>query len=147
METVNSQQAQRVWQRVHAPKGEPFTEEIHRLSAGEWEASAACLALARRAGGKFAPALRLLAQNSRSRWACLQGLALLRSGKRPQHTHPARPEGSPFDILSQCCRDGLERIDLYSRSPELPGPLAATLAREQTNDCRALLEILGNWST
>ena len=59
METVNSQQVQRVWQRLQgtAPAS---PDPLEPLINGEWEASSACLALARRTGGKFGPLLRQL---------------------------------------------------------------------------------------
>ena len=144
METVNSQQAQRVWQRVHNTKPDE-SGDLSRLIAGEWETSAACLYLARRAGGKYTPILRQLAQNSRSRWACLQGRTLMETGKRPRHTHPAVPSGSPMEILTGCCRDAHDRIDQYSQYTGQLGYLAQLLAQEQARDCRMLLEILGNW--
>jgi hypothetical protein len=145
METVNTQQAQRVWQRVHGTQPEDSTiDPLPRLIAGEWESAAACLYLARRTGGKYAPTLRQLAQHSRSRWACLQGRTLLDTGKRPRHTHPAALSGLPAEILTGCCRDAQERIAQYSQCTQL-GPLAPLLSQEQARDCRMLLEILGNW--
>ena len=128
METVNSQQAQRVWQRVHTPPAQ--TDDTARLIAGEWETAAACTLLARR---------------SRSRWACLQGIALLHTGRRPPHSHPDTPGQSAAQVLGQCCRDALERAALYEQSAALPAPLAAHLAQEQTRDAKLLLELLGNW--
>ena len=143
METVNSQQAQRVWQRVHTPPAQ--TDDTARLIAGEWETAAACTLLARRTGGKFGPQLRQLARRSRSRWACLQGIALLHTGRRPPHSHPDTPGQSAAQVLGPCCRDALERAALYEQSAALPAPLAAHLAQEQTRDAKLLLELLGNW--
>ena len=115
METVNSQQAQRVWQRVHTPPAQ--TDDTARQ----------------------------LARRSRSRWACLQGIALLHTGRRPPHSHPDTPGQSAAQVLSQCCRDALERAAHYEQSAALPAPLAAHLAQEQTRDAKLLLELLGNW--
>lgn len=142
MEAMDPQQARRVWQRV---RGQEEAEDLGLLIAGEWESTAMCLELARRGRGRFAPALERLAGNGRSRWACLQALALLRNGKRPRHTHPGSVGGTPREILTACYTAGLERYRQYCAGSEAYGPVMTTLAQEQLRDCRAMLELLGNW--
>ena len=145
METVNSKQVQQVFQRMYTAKPQAEPDSLNRLIDQEWESAAFLLTLARRAGGKFSPQLRQLANHSRSRWACLQGLARLHTGKPPRHTHPRSPSGSPGELLRQCCRDAAQRVREYEDCAGACGPVAQLLAREQTADCRTLLEILGNW--
>lgn len=145
METVNSQQTQRVWQRLYAQTDQSATDETGPLICGEWETSAVCTLLARRCSGKFAPQLRQLARRSRSRWACLQGFVLLNTGKRPPHSHPDPAQTSAVRLLENCCREALRRVSLYRQCPSLPAPVADLLAQEQARDARLLLEILGNW--
>ena len=146
MDTVNPEQAQRVWNRVHPGASEKPAPVLESLIAGEWEASAAYLVLAKRAGGRHAATLQQLARQSRSRWACLQGMALLHTGKRPVHTHPQSPTGSAGEILRRCCSRAMEGITLYDQIKSRENtPILALLAQEQARDCRVLLELLGNW--
>lgn len=144
METVNPQQVQRVWQRLQGAAPEP-SAALDRLIREEWETSAACLALARRSGGRFGPILRQLAQHSRSRWACLQGCVLQQTGKHPRHAHPQPLSGSSREILQRCLDQSLERIRIYRQLPEPLTDIGQLLAREQAQDCRQMMELLGNW--
>lgn len=148
METVNSEQAQRVWNRVRGTAPEKPEATLETLITEEWEASAAYLTLAKRTGGRHAPLLQQLARQSRSRWACLQGVNLLRTGKRPGHIHPGSPSGSSGEILHRCCSRAMDTIHLYAQlSSRENSPVLTLLAQEQTRDCRILLELLGNWKS
>jgi len=147
MDTINPQQTQRVWQRVLGPTAEAPCPELEGLIALEWEASSAYPILNRRTGGRFSPVFQQLTRQSRSRWSCLQGMELLRTGKRPPHIHPHSPGGSGREILQLCCSRALEAMELYRKiCTARDSPILARLAQEQTADCRTLLELLGNWA-
>lgn len=146
METVNSEQAQRVWNRVRGTAPEKSAADLEPLIAEEWEASAAYLALAKRTEGRHTALLQQLARQSRSRWACLQGISLLRTGRRPGHIHPKSPAGSSGEILRRCCSRAMGTVELYGQlCSQESSPVFPLLAQEQTRDCRILLELLGNW--
>lgn len=146
MDRIDPQQARQVWQRVQAGQSPEENEDaLARLSAGEWEAAAMLELLARRTGGKYPTALRALAGHSRSRWACLQAMALLRDGKRLAHVHPDSTGAAAQELLRRCCENSLTRLHLYEAQTGRGGSVMMLLAQEQARDYRALLELLGNW--
>ena len=144
MEHLHSEQARRVWNRV---RSEPESGTLEGLIALEWAMGAACPVLNRRMGGRCGPLLTLLARRSRSRWACLQGIAMLAEGRRPPHVHPSIPQGSAGELLRSMCAQAVETAGLYRQAAGEgdAGGVPAHLGQEQLRDCARLLELLGNW--
>lgn len=143
MNTIDPQQAARVWQRV---RGED------RLSEGQLQSmvcdavtrEAAYLNLSRQLPGKSA-LLRSLYTGQQAHTACLKGIYTLITGNHPKVEAIPVPGRSPEAILRRLYGDSMRALADYEAKIADPeyGPVFARLADREKESCRTILELIG----
>ena len=144
MDTMDSKREQEVWQRVRGEVDLPG--ELKTLAAREWADAAVYLMLSRQMQGQQKAVLRKLFEQEQSHAACLRGIYLLLTGQPlTARTSPPVPE-PPELALRKCCGSKLRGAAAYDRLSAAAeyGPVFRQLARQEREQCRLLLEILGN---
>ena len=149
MASIDPELAARVWQRVR-PGEEPPREPAQKtalsaLIAREQEQAELFRQLSARTTGQQG-LFALLFRQARGRAACLRGIELLRGGGGHAPA-PAKPwEDRPMTaILGSCYGRSLEAMaeyDVRADDPEY-GAVFAGLAKQVREQCRTILEILG----
>ena len=144
MDTMDPKREREVWQRVRGETDLPG--ELKTLAAREWADAAVYLMLSRQMQGQQKAALRKLFEQEQNHAACLRGIYLLLTGEPlTARTSPPAPE-PPEITLKKCCGRKLRAAAAYealSGTAEY-GPVFAQLARQEREQCRVLLELMGN---
>ena len=147
MDRIDREKAERVWQRV---KGEakpmperPPAEGLPEMIAAAWTDGAEYLLLAKKL--KDSPRLRHMAQQKKAQCDCLKGIYTLKTGKAPAVKAVPPEVGELAQSLRRCygrSKKSFDRYEARSTDPEY-GPVFASLALQEQEICRSLLEMLG----
>jgi len=146
MENYDEEQELRVWQRIRGELPPENLEGLQALAAAEWAEASGYLMLSRQFQGKEKEMLRRMFEEDRAHASCLRGIDAITSGKnRVPRTTPPAPD-SPRIALKKCYgREirALREYELRTTDPEY-GHVFASLAAQEQEHCRMILEILGN---
>jgi rubrerythrin len=143
-ETFDPKREQRVWQRVRGE--DELSSALKTQAAREWADAAVYLMLSRQFQGKEKAALRKMFEQARSHGACLRGIYLLITGE-PLSTRTPPPAPEPPEIaLKKCFGRKLRAAAAYEalRTAEEYGEIFSQLSRQEREQCRIILELLGN---
>ena len=144
METMDPKREREVWQRV---RGEPdLPGELKKLAAREWADAAVYLMLSRQLQGPQKATLRKLFEQEQSHAACLRGIYLMLTDQPlTARASPPAPD-APELALKKCCGNKLRSAAAYEALGGTAeyGPIFQQLARQEREQCRALLELIGN---
>ena len=145
METIDPNQAARVWQRVRGNSPEDSARNLEQMIIREWESAAIYLQLSRRCSGRDSAALYKLFQQEHAHCACLKGIYVMMTGQRPRL--PAiTPSREPLNTALRGC-SGREMRELRSYEERAADPdygYVFSRIRDQKRDhCRVLLELIG----
>ena len=142
MEKIDEKLEKRVWQRVCGNQNSP---NIPGLSAAEQDLSAVYFALSRMAQGNQKNLLRQLYQKERSHSRCLWGISRLQDGPKGRKEAPLPVIDRPETALRKCYALTLKAMQAYSQLESAPeyGHIFQALYREEVENCRLLLELLG----
>ncbi len=145
METVDSQKAARVWQRVH-PDNTAQEQGLLSLIAQEWADAATYLQLSRKFTGKPATQLRALYEQEQTHIACLKGIYTLITGTHPKVASLPLPQETPEQTLRRCYGREMQCLAQYEQRSSHPeyGKVFLKLAQQEQEHCRMVLEILGS---
>ena len=144
METMDPKREREVWQRVRGEMDLPG--ELKKLAAREWADAAVYLMLSRQMQGQQKAVLRKLFEQEQSHAACLRGIYLLLAGEpMTARTSPPTPE-VPELALKKCCGNKLRSAAAYEALSSVAeyGPVFQQMARQEWEQCRVLLELIGN---
>lgn len=143
MEHLDPKTQERVWQRVRGE--EPAAVPALSLMTTEAEVAAQLQLLMRNFPGKRKLLQTMLSQ-TRNHLTCLQGMCLLRQGKKPPR--PAvRPRSTDTTALvRKCyvnCMNLAAKYDAGSADPEY-GIVYAEMSHTKRRHCAQLLSLLGD---
>lgn len=142
MDAIDENMEKRVWQRVH---GTPVLTGLPGLAAAEQNQAATYLALSRMAQGNHKNLLRQLYQRERGHSRCISGINRLLEGRRRQNEGPLPVIDRPETALRKCYAQTLRAMQAYGQmeADEEYGHIFKVLRQEEAENCRLLLEILG----
>ena len=145
MNSIDPQLAARVWQRV---QGDDRLGDRELLAMINREISSATtyLQLSRQLQGKDSAALRQLHDREQAHCACLRGIYTLITSTYP-NTKPIPLTGqTPESVLRRCYGRQMQALADYEARVNDPeyGPVFSRLAEQERDQCRMLLELIGN---
>lgn len=145
METIDPQQAARVWQRVRGGSPETDIRELLELIAHEWEDSAIYLQLSRRCTGRESNILYTLFQQEHAQCMCLKGLYTMITGENPKLGTVQVGREPLEDSLRKCYGREMQTLHLYEKKAEDPeyGYIYCHIRDQERDHCRILLELIG----
>lgn len=147
MQNYDPKTAARVWDRVQntaLPAGDAQT--ILNLLAEEMLDAAAYQRLSRRLPPSLAAIARQLSQQEQSHISCLRGVYTLITGSKAMVPPPTVPDDPPEIVLRRCYGREMRCLSQYESRMGDPqyGHIFRSLARQEQEHCRRILEILGN---
>lgn len=145
METIDPNQAARVWQRVRGNSPETDVEKLEQIILLEWEDAAIYLQLSRRCTGRESAALYKLFQQEYSHCACLKGIYSLITGQRPK-LPAVQPDREPLELaLRNCYGREMQRLRTYEERCADPnyGHVFSRIRDQEQEHCRTVLELIG----
>lgn len=151
MSNYDHRMEERVWKRVRSeqqqePEARSPASELLGLIQAEQMAAASYLALARRMGPKEGALLQKMAREEQSHARCLRGIYIQITGNRPT-VQPPKLGNDPIETaLRKSYAGELKSIAAYqsrSTDPEY-GQVFASMAKQEREHSRAVLELLGN---
>ena len=141
--TIDPQQATRVWQRV---RGEDRLSEgeLQRMICDAVTRENAYLNLSRQLQGKSA-LLRNLYTRQQAHTTCLKGIYTLITGSCPKVEVIPVPGRSPEGILRRLYGDSMRALADYEAktADKEYGPVFSRLADREKESCRTILELIG----
>ena len=142
MDHIDENLEKRVWQRVHGNQNPP---NIQGLMAAEQDQAAVYYSLSRMAQGRQKQLLRQLYQKERSHSQCLWGICRLQDGSKGRKEAPLPVIERPETALRKCYALTLKAMQAYQQleSDKEYGHVFQALYREEAENCRLLLELLG----
>ena len=142
MDHIDENLEKRVWQRV---QGNPTSPNIPGLMAAEQDQASVYFSLSRMAQGRGKQLLRQLYQKERSHSQCLWGISRLQDGPKGRKEAPLPVIDRPETALRKCYALTLKAMQAYRQleSDSEYGHVFQALYREETENCRLLLELLG----
>ena len=145
MESIDQNQAARVWQRVRGQGPEDDGQSLETLITAEWMAASGYLQLSRRVGSREAAMLRRMAEQEQAHCAILKGMYTMMTGKRFTISPGKSPQGTVEELLRKCYAGELKSIAAYearSRDEEF-GAVFAGMRDQEKDHARWVLELLG----
>ena len=121
-------------------------QSLHALAAAELSEAAAFLMLSRQLQGKEKALLRKIYEEDLSHAACLKGVHYLSTDKPLAIRHiPPAPE-SPVNALCKAYARKLKVLKQYENRANDPeySAIFASLAQQERQHCRLILELVGN---
>ncbi len=146
MEQFDMRKEKKVWQRVHAEKPAKPPQSLQALAAAELSEAAAHLMLSRQLQGKEKAILRKIYEEDQTHAACLKGIHFFTTDTPLAIRHsPPAPE-SPVIALRKAYARKLRALQQYESRADDPeyGPIFASLAQQEGEHCRLILELVGN---
>lgn len=145
MNTIDPQQAARVWQRVQG-SSHSLEQQILEMIAQEWTDATTYLQISRRFQGKESAALRRLYEEEQTHAACLKGIYTLITGNRPTVKVSPPLWQDTEAVLRQCYGREMQSLARYEAlmADREYGVVFARLADQEREHCRTILELLGN---
>ena len=142
MEKFDETLEKRVWQRVH---GMPDLSALPSLAAAEQNQAATYLALSRILQGNHKNLLRQLYQRERSHNHCIGGICRLTDGRSRTKEAPLPIIDRPETALRKCYAQTLKAMQAYRQleNDAEYGHVFQVLSHEEAENCRLLLQILG----
>lgn len=142
MNHIDENLEKRVWQRV---TGDPQIPNIGGLIAAAQTQAAIYFVLSRMFQGNQKNLLRQLYQRERGHSRCLLGISRLCDGLRERKEAPLPVIDRPETALRKCYAQTLKTIQSYTQleSDSEYGHIFEVLRREEAENCRLLLEIIG----
>ena len=144
MNTIDPQKAAQVWQRV---RGNQLSDrELTAMISNAWTTAATYLKLSRQLQGNQSAVLRRLYDGQQAHVACLKGIYTLITGTRPAVKALPLSGQDPEAILRRCYGRQMQALADYEAKSEDTeyGPVFARLADREKDNCRTLLELIGN---
>lgn len=144
METIDPNQAARVWQRV---RGNPAEDKsLERLILQTWEDANVYLQLSRRTTGRTGTVLRELHRRKQAQCACLRGIHRMLTGQAlglPRGKSVTEPLEA---ALRGCYAREMRSLRLWGDRISDPdyGPVFQRMTEEERESCRMLLELIGS---
>lgn len=147
MENIDPAAAARVWQRVQQrPQELPGLQPSHLqgMIRQTWQDGAIFSQLAAKRG-KSSQKLKQLARKSWEQLAALKGVYTMLTGESPQVLAPKLPKEPAEILLRRSYGQKLRKAADYEALSEEReyGAFFAQLARQEREQCRILLEIMG----
>lgn len=138
MQKYDSQMAARVWQRVQSGGTQDDLEALIRRVQMD---GAVYAQLARQLGGR----LKMLSEAKTAQAACLKGIHVMATGRKPEIAPAVPPKVSPQIGLRRCLAGELYTLEQYERlaSDGCFSPIFAQLAQEQKKHCKIVAELIG----
>ncbi len=145
MEKFDEQLENRVWQRIH---GDVPGTSLQTLMAAERSSAAVFLRLARLSQGEQKAALRQLFETEQRHARILNGMHVALSGKALSVRTAPPAADPPMTALRKCYAAALRTAAEYERRGTDPdhGCVFREMARQEREQCRRILEILGDLS-
>lgn len=146
METIDTEMAQRVWQRVTNTVPPPAASpDLQMLIEEELADAAIYLHLSRLFDSRHSRILRQMHQQEQAHAACLKGIYRMMTGHRPIPRIPKPEREKPILTLRRCYERELRCLSQYEARSADPqyGQAFARMARQEQEHCRILLELLG----
>ncbi len=144
MEKYDAKKAAGVWERVAAGR-EAENLCVEPMLMLLWENAVAFLYLSKRLQGQRSALLHKLYQQAQQSTDCLKGICILTQGSRPSLQNKV-PSQEPTGAIVRSCYGRamrlLAQMESYGSHREY-GPVFIRLAAQQQEQCRQLLEILG----
>lgn len=142
---------QRVWQRVRGEQqSQPETHapaaDLPGMIQAEQIAAASYWAMSRRVGPKEAAVLQKISREEQAHAACLRGMYIQITGQKPTVQAPG-PTREPLELaLRKSYAGELRSIAAYQSRATDPeyGHVFASLAKQEREHSRAVLELLGS---
>ena len=143
MANYDEKMAERVWQRVRA--GEQEQLNLQGMIQEELASSATYRQLARQLGGREGEALQRMAREEQTHAECLRGIHMLTTGEVVLPKAPRPVPERPQLQLRRAYAGELKRIGAYDALAAHGeyGHVFASLARQEREHSRTILEILG----
>lgn len=147
MERDHNTAEERVWRRVRGEEPAQVQPDLGLpgLIAGEMQAGAGYQALAERFSGREAETLRRMAREEHSHEMALRGMHFLITGERPAVKIGPQTREPLETTLRRCYAGEMKSLAAYeSRSHDREyGHVFASLAAQEREHCRLVLELLG----
>ena len=146
MEQFDTEMDDRVWERVSGEKPPRLEQSLQALAAAELSEAAAHLMLSRQFQGKEKAILRKVYEEDQAHAACLKGIHYFTFDKPLAIRHiPPAPE-SPVIALRKAYARKLRTLRQYESRFDDPeyGAVYHTLAQQEQEHCRLILELVGN---
>ena len=149
MKGYDPQKAAQVWERVQGQKREPERQPGDELPALIMAAQTAAMTfahLARQASVKEAAVLQRLAREEQAHAACLKGMYILMTGKKPEVRTPPVEKETRETALRRCYGEQMRSMRACEarREDGEYGHVFARLAQQEREHCCALLELIGS---
>lgn len=145
MEQFDADMESAVWQRVHGEQPPRLEQSLQSLAAAELSEAAAHLMLSRQLQGKEKAVLRKIYEDDLSHAACLKGIHYF-TFDTPLAARPVPPApDSPVIALRKAYARKLKACKQYESRFDDPeyGAVYRTLARQEQEHCRLILELVG----
>ena len=145
MNTIDPQQAGRVWQRVRS--GDRLSDrELQTMICEAWTMASTYLKLSRQLSGRAAATLRRLYEQQQANAACLKGIYSLITGTHPAVKALPVQGQEPTAVLRRLYGKSMQALANYEAKAGDGeyGPVFARLADREKDHCRILLELIGN---
>lgn len=146
METIDPNQAARVWSRVRGETRDDETLTLEQLLKHQWEDAALYLQLAHRSTGREAAQFQRLHQQKQAHCACLKGIYRLLTGDVPR-LQKLPPSREPLETtLRRCYQRELESLCAFQQRSQDPtyGHVYTRMAQQTQEHCRIILELIGS---
>lgn len=146
MEQFDTGMEESVWQRIHGETSARPAQSLQALAAAELSEAAAHLMLSRQLQGKEKAMLRQIYEEDQAHAACLKGIHYFTFDKPLAIRHiPPAPE-SPVLALRKAYGRKLRALHQYESRIDDPeyGAVFQTLAHQEREHCRLILELVGN---
>lgn len=145
MEKFDTETEGRVWQRVRGEQPPKLEQSLQALAAAEQSEAAAFLMLSRQLQGKEKAILRRIYEEDHDHADCLKGIHYFTFDNPLAIRHiPPAPESPVVGLRKAYARKlrALKEYESRSDNPEY-GPIFASLARQEWEHCRLILELVG----
>ena len=145
MNHIDPHTAAKVWERVKAPPVNTEADTIRSLMAEELLDALTYQRLAKKLPPTQGLIARQLAQQEQAHAVCLKGIYTMLTGSTPNLPTPAPQDDPPQVILRRCYGREMRCLAQYEARQNDPqyGHVFQRLAREEQEQCRKLLELLG----
>ena len=145
MEQFDTVMEDRVWQRIHGDKPPRPEQSLQALAAAELSEAAAHLMLSRQLQGREKAILRKIYEEDQSHAASLKGIHYF-TFDTPLAVRPIPPApDAPIIALRKAYGRKLRTLKQYEGRFDDPeyGAVYQTLAQQEREHCRLILELVG----
>lgn len=146
MEQFDTEMESRIWQRVQGGQPPQLEQSLQALAAAELSEAAAHLMLSRQLQGKEKAILRRIYEEDQCHAACLKGIHFFTFDTPLAVRHIPPAPDSPVVALRKAYARKLRALRQYESRGNDPeyGGVYKTLAQQEREHCRLILELVGN---